>query len=425
MATPQGAIASNIWGGVTYPSNFIGPIGPKDNRAGQKPAVPTAPKNTTPSGQSSAGVTNTASTPAPSFNLADEISRQKSEEEARLEAQKAQARNDISSSFDPIFSELDRQIGLLPNQRAEYETQIATLAGSQAEGAKASQEQGVKTLEGAKAQEETRAKSSIRSLAEDIRNQLSAGGQLLGSMGAGDSSATGAVSEAVTRAGLKAKSTILSGRDQAIATLDSKIGDVNSLASEQLRKIDEWKSSKLFETGQYFTNQLNQLNTAKANASAEKQKAINDIIFGLQNQFLSRVQQLDDAVINYKSSIATWQMQREAELEDYKTKLSLSSSYSGGSDNQYKYNQAVTTFNSLVDQGLDATAARNAVRSEMGIDPLAGLELTNEQLSNVKRKPSLGEEISGAIQTELNAGGQSSRAGQGLINNSIPVLGLL
>lgn len=359
---------------------------------------------------------------APTFDINAEVENRKRQEEERVRKMQEEQRNSINQAWQPIFAELDRQIGSLPGQRAGYETQVGDLATSQQAGAEASRVQGVNTLNTAKTEEMGRAKTSIRDLEQDIRNQLEAKSTYFGNLGAGDSSAVGRVSEAITKSGLKAKGTILSGRDQAIADIDTKIGDVNNLASEQSRKIDEWKSTKLFEIAETFNNQVNQLNMAKANASAEKQKAISDIIFGLENQLMQRLGQLDDAVINYKSSIATWQQQRAAELEDYGKKLAMNAQYTGGADNQYKYNQAVTTFNSLVDQGLDSYSAQKAVMSQMGVDPLAGLELTSDQMGKIKGKPTLQEEISGILAGN-NSQPTSPTQGQGLIPNNIPLLG--
>lgn len=351
-------------------------------------------------GKSSAGVTNTQNTPQQNIsNFQEDINRQKADEEARIRAMQEQQRNAISASFDPIFNELDRQIGLLPEQRKQYEDQIASLAEGQGKTAETARVRGVDTLTAAKGEEEKRAKTSIRDLEQDIRNQLEAKATYFGNLGAGDSSAIDRVSEAVTKSGLKAKGTVLAGRDQALATIDAKIGDVNNLAADQLSKIDTWKSEKLFEIGQTFTTQLNQLNSAKANASAEKQKAISDIIFGLEQQFFTRLQELDDSVINYKSSINTWQMQRQAELEDYATKLSMSSTYSGGADNQKAYDASRKAFDFGIESGLTEYEARQAAIAQTGVDPFEGaaIDLGDE----VKKKEGIfagiGDAISGLL----------------------------
>lgn len=358
-----------------------------------------------PSGQSSQG-TPTGQTNSPTDTARkyeEDVNRQKADEEARIRALQEQQRNAISSSFEPIFNELDRQIGMLPEQRKAYETQIASLAETQVTGAESERERGVNTLTSAKGEEAKRAKTSIRDLEQDIRNQLEAKATYFGNLGAGDSSAIDQVSEAVTKAGLKSKSTVLAGRDQAMATIDAKIGDVNNLASTELRKIDEWKSTKLFEIGQTFTNQLNQLNSAKANASAEKQKAISDIIFGLEQQFMGRLQELDDSVINYKSSINSWQMQREAELQDYATKLGMSATYSGGANNQKAYDNARKIFDFGIESGLTEYEARQAAIAQAGVDPFEGAAI--DLGDDIKKKEGILSGIGNFVTGVLSGGG--------------------
>lgn len=339
-----------------------------------------------PAAKSGGGQSQSSQPSNQGFDLEAEIRKQKEEEQRRKDEQERKAREGISSAFDPIFAELDRQLGTLPGERSTYETQVANLAGSQGTGVEAERTKGLQSLDRAKGEEEERAQSSLRDLEQDVRNQLRAKSSYFGNVGAGDSSAVGAASEAVTRAGLKARSKILSTRDQALGEIDQKIADVNTLASEQLRKVDEWKSTKLFEVGQFFSQRINELNMQKANASAEKGRAIAEIINGLEAQFVQRLRQLDDAVVNYKSSINTWQMQRAAEMEDYKTKLGLAAQYSGGSSNSAAMKLSNDVFNDSINQGFDAATARQRALQQTGIDPLGGLELTPEQMKDVKRR---------------------------------------
>jgi len=155
---------------------------------------------------------------------------------------------------------------------------------------------------------------------------------------------------------------------------------VKTLASQETRKVDEWKSTKLFELGQFFSEKVNELNMQKANASAEKQRAITEMIGGLEQDFLGRLRQLDDSVINYKSSIATWEMQRAAEMEDYARKLGMSSSYGGGSDNSAAMKASLDTYNKLIGQGMSQASARQIAQSNTGFDPLGGYQLTPEDI---------------------------------------------
>lgn len=313
------------------------------------------------------------------FDLEKETQKKKEEEKKRLDAQKEEARKGISSSFEPIFAELDRQLGNLPTVKTQYANEIGRLGSEQAASAEAERQKGLAQLETSKGEVEKNTQASLRALEDDIRNQLKAKASYFGNVGAGDSSAATAASEAVTRAGLKSRSSVLLEHDQALSEIEQKKSDVNTLASEQINKIESWKSEKLFQIEQDFNEKSDALNKEKASATSEERRAISELINGLNQQFNSRLQQLDDAVTSYKTQIATWEMQRTADLEDYAKKLSMSASYGGGESVSKNQKAANDLFNQSLAQGFDADTARQRTLSQTGIDPLSGLELTAEQ----------------------------------------------
>lgn len=325
-----------------------------------------------------------------SFDIKKEADKLKKAEEERRAEQERKAKERIGAAFDPIHAELDRQLSTLPSRKAEAEQEIGRLAEGQRTTAEAARTRSLAALDTSRGQVESNAQTSLRDLESDIRDQLKAKVNMLGA--ASDSSAATEVSEAVTREGLKGRAKILSTRDQAFAELEGKRSDINNLASDQISKVDEWKSSTLYQIGQDFQDKVDMLNKEKANASSEEARAIDDRITGLEQDFYGRLRQLDDAVLNYKSSIATWQMQREAELEDYASKLSMSAKYTKLEDDAKKYNEANAVFNESLSQGLSPEEAQLRAFNQTGVDPLKGLELTPElkkQISENAKKQSL------------------------------------
>lgn len=370
--------------------------GPTPTPVPAKPAVPVT--------QSRVGGVNTGrsvSTPAPAapeqaFSLEQEVANQQAKERALVDQQQQQQREGIAMSFEPIFKELDRQLSTIPTEKLSYEDQLAKLADSQLAGIRDSQAQGEQGLERSKALTRDNAQTSLRDLEEDVRNQLKAGAKYLGVRGSADSSATNEMGEAINRENQKARSGILSAQDRALGEIEAKIADVKNLASQETRKVDEWKSTKLFEMGQFFSERINELNTQKANATAEQQRAITEMIAGLEQDFLGRLRQLDDSVINYKTSIATWEMQRAAEMEDYRAKVGMTSSYSGGDDTTAAMKMSNDIFNKSVSNGMTNETARQIAINQTGMDPLTGLTLTQadrEGLKNNNNKPSLADQL--------------------------------
>jgi hypothetical protein len=313
--------------------------------------------------------TYTAPTPTPSFpSFEEQVAKLRTEAQA-------------SETYDPIFAELDKQIGLIPEWRAEMEKGIEQLVGTQRAGVETERMGGVRRLEAAGEEEKGRAKSTLRDLEQDIRNQLQARAIYFGSIGAAESSAPLMASEAITKAGLKARSGVLTARNQALNQIALKIQDVNDLATTQLQKIEEWKGTKLYEIGQWAYNRLSELGTTKGQAATQQKQEI-----------AQRLQQLDDAVTTYRQSIDAWKMQRQADLEDWAKGIQMRAQYT--STTSPAYNQARQYFDTLFSTGrLDLGQARDATQAIYGIDPLGGLELTPEQERERKEPPTLVEAL--------------------------------
>jgi hypothetical protein len=368
------------------------------------PTTSPTPTGTGGSGGKVLGATTTAqrtATPTSTFDPEAESRAAADRARAETEGNISREREAIAGEFDPIFGELDRQIGMLPQQKQELETQLANLAGIQKEGVTASEARGITELDKSGETEKATAKSSLRNLEEDVRNLLQAKQFYFGSVGAGDSSATGQASEAVSKGALRARGGVLAARDSGLALIETKKQDVRSLAGEQSRKIDEWKSEKMFGIAQEFQEKTNQLNMAKANATGAKAKAINDVIRGLSQDLSQQLRSLDDRTYQFKSSVANWQMQREAELEDYKTKLSLTQSYSSAAGP--KYSDALNSFTKIYGTGaLSVGDARQAASDQYGIDPLSGLEI-GADVAGTKKK-SLSDLLGDQALAEVFAG---------------------
>lgn len=317
------------------------------------------------------------------FDIDKEAKKLKKEAEEKKKKEEKARKERIENNFDPIFSELDRQLSTLPTRQKQYEEQIGSMAQSQAEEAARSKEASLASLETSKGQVTEQAQSSLRDLEGDIRNEMKAKVNMLGT--ASRSSAADEVSEAVMREGLKGRSKILSTRDAAYGEIETKRADINNLATEQSAKIDQWKNQSLFQIGQDFADKVDTLNKEKANASAERAQAIDQMITGLENEFYGTLQQLDNQVLNYKSTIATWQMQREAELEDYATKLGMSAKYTKLSDDAKKYEEANQVFQQSISLGMNAQEAQLRAFNQTGVDPLKGLQLTQDMIDKIKR----------------------------------------
>jgi hypothetical protein len=297
-------------------------------------------------------------------------------EAERIAEWEKEQRGEISSAYDDIFSQLDALLGQYPGQKQEMLGHVDTMADAQRGIVESERARGVQTLEGQRAKQQDLAKSSLRNLEEDIRNSLTAAGRYLGVRGAGDSSAAGQMSEALAKAGQKARSGVLQTRDQAIAEIGQRISEVGQIASEQLLKVDQFKAEKALDIANFFQSKIEALEAERRSATAQRGQALANIIQNTQGQFIESMRALDAETRNYKQSIDMWQMQRAAEMEDYASKLALQESYSGASSADY--GKAVSIFDTLVARGVPVEQAREIAMEQGNVFLPEGMQRESE-----------------------------------------------
>lgn len=308
------------------------------------------------------------------------------DERSRIDEQQAKVRGAINEAYAPIFASLDERIGLVGPQKEEFLAGVMDLVTPQKDVVEIERTKGIRGLEASKVEEQGIAKSAIRDLEEDVVNQFEATGQFFGALGAGDSSFTGVASEAIGTAALKARGKIREGLQKAVNTLNLKAQDVNDLATTELAKIQQWKGTQIMQIKSFFMERIDNLQTAKTNAQGSRAAAIANMIQETESAYVKRLQQLDDSIYQFRSAIATWQMQRQGDLEDYATKLALSAKYEGGASSSKNYKKALDAFNKL-NQTLGATQARQTIIQQYGIDPLGGVQLSPTEATGKARSP--------------------------------------
>lgn len=317
-------------------------------------------------------------------NTPDLLEAIKESEKQRQREYESKVRGEIEKGYSDVFSKLDSMIGLLPTQQGELERRVGEMEKSQLANVDLERERGIASLGSAEQKQRDLAKFSLRDLEDDTRNSMTAAGRYIGTRGAGDSSAVYLASEALARQAQKGRAGVLSTRNQAIGDIQLKIADVNNLASQEKNKVQQWKSNSLLTIAQDFQSRMENLLSQKVNASKEKVNALTNLIADSWKTFKSALSNLDSKALDYAQQIDMWQTQRQAELEDYATKQSISGGYSG--PNQSAYTNRVM---SLIGQGLGIDAANKIAQGE----GLSGSYLSPEMFESGEMSPS---EMSGS-----------------------------
>lgn len=322
-----------------YPNEFVGPLeqggvrwqqpttgGWKNSNNTQSPVSNTVP--TSGSNNNSGGGSNL-----------DDLYRSQEEKARQQRDEQKKRANEIGNAWNPIFSELDRQLGSIPQRQQQYEDRINESTQAQLEDVEASRARSTEVLETEKAR-------GLRNLEEDVRNTLDAAGRKIGVLGAGSSSAVGQASEAIARVGQKARGNLME-------TVTTQLADINNLASEQRSKINQWKGDKLFEITSYFGNKLDELNMQKANAQKERKYAVEELIYNAEQDFVNALRNLDSQVLSYAQTVDMWQRERSAALEDYAKRQGANAAATPA-----KVAEAISIFNALIEQGMTPEAAQ-------------------------------------------------------------------
>lgn len=228
----------------------------------------------------------------------------------------------IEAQYAPIFQELDRRLGLLPEQRADLEKTVgdiySTLVGQVESYATAPR--GAITLAGEK--ETTRAAKSLRELAEAGRGILGGISNIYGA-----SSAVPAVTAAMTRELTRQRANILGKRDEVLAELDQKSVEVDSMVADEKAKIDLWKTSQLADIGEEIRKRTDEIKAQWAGASTEKAANLKALEVQVFQNAQQRLLNLDNQIREYKVSLDAYNQKTQTDLASYAQQLQLAAQY--------------------------------------------------------------------------------------------------
>lgn len=205
----------------------------------------------------------------------------------------------ISSGFDSIVNNLSN----LKNQYMTYQNEDLGRLGQQANNLRSTAQSVYNTnkdqLETYRTDVTNRAKESMTSLADNLRNALMAGNIMLGSRGAGDSSASDMMSYALSKQANRSNAEILRGRDSQFGELDRKFMDLKTAFDTQNQEIDTWEFSSGQQIRDNVRSILERIENAKMGADQSRMQAL----VRLEEGIMSQAQANLDRIANEASSM--------------------------------------------------------------------------------------------------------------------------
>lgn len=229
--------------------------------------------------------------------------------------------NTINSQFDSYFSDLDRRMGLLPEEQRSQEDKLGNLYSSSLTDINAGRDKSIDQLEQSRKRAQEQQVNTLRDLENNLRNSFLAGNTYLGSIGGGSSSASDMLSYALTKAGSKNRTSIQNQAQQIYADIDNRISDVGRTAQDEIKKLDDWKNNQLLDIGDYIREKRNALEQMVSQGRIDKARALQELNTNVFNVAQQRLAQLDNAVMQWNQAIGQWALSRQAQLNDYKASL--------------------------------------------------------------------------------------------------------
>ena len=133
-----------------------------------------------------------------------------SAEQQAVTARENQARSDIEGGYNQYFSQLDQMLGGIPGQRTGQEQIVGNNYNQGISDINAQRTSSLGDLATSERKNQEQQVKSLTDIADNIRNLFKTGNVMLGTRGAGDSSAADQYSYAVTQLGSKQRGDVLS-----------------------------------------------------------------------------------------------------------------------------------------------------------------------------------------------------------------------
>lgn len=247
---------------------------------------------------------------------------------SNVDALAQQTRNDINAGFDAYTSQLDQMLGTLPSQQqgqVQMATNSSNLGLRDIESQKSASLADLATSSRKNSEQQVR---SLADIADNIRNLFKTGNVMLGTRGAGDSSAADQYSYAVTKLGSKQRGDVLAQTRSIENDIADRAAKLNNIVTQETAKLKTNLDNQILQIAQYFQDKQNEILQAKANGQLQRGQSL----ASLSTQLLQVAQQqLAAAEQNHRTqqqSLLTWAENNAKTIGELKNNLAQISQYS-------------------------------------------------------------------------------------------------
>lgn len=249
------------------------------------------------------------------------------EQQGQIQAQEDRVRNEINSGFDAYISGLDQMLGNIPGQRQGQEQIVQNSFNQGVSDLTAQKTSSQQDLDTQRRKTQEGQVKTLNDIADNIRNLFQTGNVMLGSRGAGDSSAANQYSYAVTKLGSKQRGDVLAQTRSIEADIQDREAKLNNIFTQETAKLRTERDNNILQIAQYFQDKQNELIQAKAQGQLQRGQSLAQLSTQLLNQAQQYLMQADADFKNKQNALMTWATNNATTIGQLKSNLAAVGQY--------------------------------------------------------------------------------------------------
>lgn len=247
--------------------------------------------------------------------------------EDKLAKQQEKLRKSLKNSFSSTIGAYKDMIGWLPEEQSNLETQVNTLAEKQKTSINDALNAALEKYGGYRTEVGANQKETLQDLEDNTRNLFAAGNNYLGARGAGNSSATGMYSAALTQQANKQRADIQNQTNKQYNDINMQEADTRAQVQQQIDAVETWKSTRVSEIVQQYQDLKRQLTAAKAQADDRQKQALAQLDASLFESAVNKLNSIQSIASQYKTNVASTMQTQNSQLSGVLEGVNKSAKY--------------------------------------------------------------------------------------------------
>lgn len=235
-------------------------------------------------------------------------------ERAKIDAEN-RVRNEIDSGYSNYFSELNKLYPYFDSSRQNQE-QMVTNSYNQSRGdLDVNNQVNQKLLDSQRVRTEENQTKNLRQLADDLINSQQSANVYLGTRGAGDSSASGMYSYALTKLANKQRGDVMSQTGSVMNDIDDRATKLQGIYTQEMNRLNTEKNQAMLGVAEWFNNAKMQVQQMVATGQLNKGQDLAQLSTQLLNQAISELDRVRNAAESRTQALNTWAQTNSQQIQ--------------------------------------------------------------------------------------------------------------